>query len=50
MTEFRIPPELLIPGTEYVFELLAVEVSGNKTITEVEFFTGSRPVKWCKSA
>ena len=39
VTEFRIPPELLMPGTEYVFEVLAVEVSGNKTITEVAFFT-----------
>ena len=39
VTEFRIPPELLMPGTEYVFEVLAIEVSGNKTITEVAFFT-----------
>ena len=39
VTEFRIPPELLMPGTEYVFEMLAIEVSGNKTITEVAFFT-----------
>ena len=39
VTEFRIPPELLMPGTEYVFEVLAIEVSGNKTITEVAFST-----------
>ena len=39
VTAFRIPPELLMPDTEYVFEVLAVEVSGNKTITEVAFFT-----------
>ena len=39
VTEFRIPPQLLTPDTEYVFEVLAVEVSGNKTITEVAFFT-----------
>ena len=39
VTEFRIPPELLTPDTEYVYEVLAVEVSGNKTITEVTFFT-----------
>ena len=44
VTEFRIPPELLMPGTEYVFEVLAIEVSGNKTITEVAFFTaGTAP-------
>ena len=44
VTEFRIPPELLIPGTEYEFEVLAVEVSGNKTITEIAFFTaGTAP-------
>ena len=39
VTEFRIPPELLMPGTEYLFEVLAIEVSGNKTITEIAFFT-----------
>ena len=39
VTEFRIPPELPMPDTEYVFEVLAVEASGNKTITEVAFFT-----------
>lgn len=44
VTEFRIPPELPMPDTEYVFEVLTVEVSGNKTITEVAFFTaGAAP-------
>ena len=44
VTEVQIPPELLMPGTEYVFEVLAIEVSGNKTITEVAFFTaGAAP-------
>ena len=33
VTQVQIPPELLMPGTEYVFEVLAIEVSGNKTIT-----------------
>ena len=28
-----------MPDNEYVFEVLAVEISGNKTITEVAFFT-----------
>ena len=44
VTEVQIPPESLMPGTEYVFEVLVVEVSGNKTITEVAFFTaGAAP-------
>ena len=41
VTEFRIPAELLMPDTEYVFEVLAIEVSGNKTITEIAFFTAA---------
>ena len=44
VTEVQIPPELLMPGTEYEFEVLAIEVSGNKTITGGEFVTaGSAP-------
>ena len=44
VTRVQIPPELLMPSTEYVFEVLAIEVSGNKTITEVAFFTaGTAP-------
>ena len=37
VTEVQIPPELLTPGTEYEFEILAIEVSGDKTITAGEF-------------
>jgi hypothetical protein len=34
-----VPPELLQPGTEYIGEVLAVEASGNQTITEFCFTT-----------
>ena len=44
VTEVRIPPEFLMPGTEYDFEVLAIEVSGNKTITGGVFVTaGAAP-------
>lgn len=36
VTEVQIPPEFLVAGT-YEFEVLAIEVSGNKTITAGEF-------------
>jgi hypothetical protein len=29
-----VPAELLEPGTEYGFEVLAIEEGGNQTITE----------------
>lgn len=38
-TSLNIPPELLQPGTEYIGEVLAVEESGNQTITEFCFTT-----------
>jgi hypothetical protein len=34
-----VPPELLQPDTEYIGEVLAVEESGNQTITEFCFMT-----------
>jgi len=34
-----VPPEFLEPGTEYRFEVLAIEASGNQTITESGFET-----------
>ncbi len=34
-----IPPEFLEPDATYKYEVLAVEASGNQTITEVEFET-----------
>ena len=37
-TEVTVPEEFIVPGTEYKFEILAIEVSGNQTITE-SFFT-----------
>jgi hypothetical protein len=38
-TQLTISPELLQPGTDYIFEVLAVEASGNQTITEGCFTT-----------
>ena len=34
-----VPPQFLEPGTEYTFEVLAIEVGGNQTITEGFFAT-----------
>jgi hypothetical protein len=34
-----VPNELLEPGTEYTFEVLAIEEGGNQTITEGCFVT-----------
>lgn len=34
-----LPPEFIIPGSDYKFEILAIEQSGNQTITEREFET-----------
>jgi hypothetical protein len=38
-TELRIPAEFLEPGVEYKVEVLAIEVSGNQTLTEITFST-----------
>ncbi len=38
--ELTVPPELLVPNTLYIFEVLAKEESGNQTITEGYFCTG----------
>ena len=38
-TELVVPQEFLEPGTEYKFEILAIEESGNQTITESCFET-----------
>jgi hypothetical protein len=40
MNMVTIPPELLVGGIEYTFEILAIEESGNQTITEGCFETG----------
>ncbi len=42
-TRVSIPPEFLEHDTEYKFEILAIEASGNQTITEREFVTASEP-------
>jgi len=39
-TQVTVPAEFIVPGAEYSFEVLAMEESGNQTITEV-FFTTS---------
>ena len=39
-TSAGIPREFLTPGTQYALEVLAREMSGNQTITEVAFETG----------
>ena len=39
-TMVSVPPEFMRPGTAYKAEVLAVERSGNKTISEIEFETG----------
>ena len=39
VTEMTVPPEFLLPGTSYEFEILAIEASGNSTISVGEFDT-----------
>jgi hypothetical protein len=39
-TSVTVPRQFLQPNTEYKIEVLAIEVSGNQTITEGEFSTG----------
>jgi len=38
-TQITVPSEFLAPGTEYIFEVLAIEAGGNQTITEGCFVT-----------
>ncbi len=33
----RVPPEFLVPGAVYAFEILAIEASGNSTISVGNF-------------
>jgi hypothetical protein len=40
-TDVTVPPEFLEAGTEYKFEVLAIEVRGNQTISESFFCTDS---------
>ena len=39
VTQLSVPREFLQPGTEYLFEVLAIEAGGNQTITEGSFET-----------
>ena len=38
-TSVTVPPEFMEPGTAYKFEVLAIETSGNRTISERAFQT-----------
>jgi hypothetical protein len=38
-TMVTVPPEVLEPGADYLFEVLAIEKGGNQTITEGCFAT-----------
>jgi hypothetical protein len=38
-TSLKVPPEILERGTEYEFEVLAIEAGGNQTITASSFVT-----------
>ena len=38
-TSVTVPPEFMEPGTAYKFEVLAIEASGNQTISERDFET-----------
>ena len=40
-TTVLVPPEFIEPDTEYKFEVLALEASGNQTISERIFFTSN---------
>ncbi len=40
VTSLTVPPEFLLPGAAYEFEILAIEASGNSTISVGEFVTG----------
>ncbi len=39
VTSLKVPPEFLLPNTPYNFEVMAIEASGNSTISEGEFVT-----------
>jgi hypothetical protein len=39
VTSLKVPPEFLLPNAEYEFEILAIEVSGNSTISTGDFIT-----------
>ena len=41
VTVITVPPEFIAPGSEYTIEVLAIEESGNQTITESGFLTSN---------
>ena len=42
-TSVQVPPDFLEPGTDYLFQVFAIEAGGNQTITEGVFDTGDDP-------
>jgi hypothetical protein len=40
VTSLAVPPEFLVPGASYEFEILAIEASGNSSISVGEFDVG----------
>lgn len=44
VTTITVPPEFIAPVSEYTVEVLAIEASGNQTITESSFLTSNSPV------
>ena len=43
VTSLSIPAEFLLPGVEYKYEVLAIEASGNQTLSERGFTTADPP-------
>lgn len=41
VTTITVPPEFIVPVSEYTVEVLAIEASGNQTITESGFLTSN---------
>ena len=41
-TSVTVPPVFMVPESEYKYEVLSIERSGNQTISEAEFETGLR--------
>ena len=39
VTSISIPPAFMLPGVDYKFEVVAIEESGNQTLSEREFST-----------
>jgi hypothetical protein len=40
VTQLLVPPTFLVPNSQYQYEVLAIETSGNQTLSEATFRTG----------